>query len=99
MGLIHFYGDSTLRIVSSVFPEHNWLFWKFRRSPKNMLEKLSQDPVKEKEMLVNIMKELNIQKESDWFNVTSFQLRNVLNSRLSYVKSLVNMLIFSVESN
>lgn len=71
--LVIIYGGSVHRALSSIFPEHKWIPWKFENAPKNFWKQSKNV----KEFLESIKKELNIEKDEDWYQVTQNRLHNV----------------------
>ena len=65
-GLIIKYNDSPYQLLSSVYPEYEWLFWKFTRSPNNHWN------IKENQLqyMNSLQKILGYRKIDDWYKVT-----------------------------
>jgi hypothetical protein len=66
-GLLHKYDDSLFDILSTLYPEHEWIPWKFVRVPRSTWN----DENKIKKYLEAIGKELGIKELSDWNKVTT----------------------------
>jgi predicted small metal-binding protein len=60
------YNNSTLRLFSSLFPDYNWLPWKFSYCPQSNWE----DEKIVRKFMEHATKELNIKEMSDWYKVT-----------------------------
>jgi hypothetical protein len=60
------YAGSLPDLLSSVYPEHEWLPWKFPRLPDNFWE----DAKNERKFMDWAAKQLNIKEMGDWYNVT-----------------------------
>ncbi len=64
-GILEYYNGSLFKLLSTVYPEHEWFSWKFHRLPPGFV--LSST---DKEDIINYLsKELNIKEMSDWDNV------------------------------
>ena len=59
--LLAMYGGSPMRLLSAVFPEHNWLPWKFPKAPNNYFNNMSN----KKMFLDRFNKSMD-----DWYNVS-----------------------------
>jgi hypothetical protein len=64
--LKHKYNGSPFQMLSSVYPEHNWLEWKFDRRPVNFWTNLGN----QRKFLDWAGKELKIKELDDWYKVT-----------------------------
>ena len=62
-----YYNGSISKLVMSVYPEHNWIPWKFVSSPRNLWDDINE----QKKFLEWAGKELGIKEMSDWYNVTT----------------------------
>jgi hypothetical protein len=59
------YMDSPYQLLSTVFPEHDWLPWKFGHTPKGYWENM-----KNQRLFVDWAgNRLNIKEMSDWYKV------------------------------
>ena len=65
-GLLTLYDNSPSKLISSVYPEHKWLLWKFSRVPSGFWEKSEN----QRNFLENLASELQIKNIEDWYNVT-----------------------------
>ena len=59
-------GPSISVILSKLYPEYNWLPWKFENGPKNFWG----DVKNQRKFMEWAGKELKIKEMSDWYNVT-----------------------------
>ena len=73
------YQDSLYRILCAVYPEQQWLPWKFVNCPRNYWESVNN----QRECLERVGKELNITDMKDWYNIT---VRVII----GYLKALKN---------
>jgi hypothetical protein len=61
------FNESPSYLLSAVFPEQNWLEWKFEQCPKNFWESGKN----RRKFLEWASHELKIKELSDWYNVTA----------------------------
>jgi hypothetical protein len=64
--LLHKYNDSLSLLLSTVYPEYEWLPWKFIKSPRNYWENVNN----QRKYIEWAGKQLNIKQLSDWYKVT-----------------------------
>jgi hypothetical protein len=60
------YNDSLALLLSTLYPEYDWLPWKFERAPRNYWE----DENNQRKYVDWVSKELNIKKMEDWYKVS-----------------------------
>lgn len=65
-----FYEDSNIKALQSIYPEHEWLLWKFKYISHSSLN----SPEVRSKMLDWLAKVLNITKLEDWNRVSVEQL-------------------------
>jgi hypothetical protein len=63
--LRHKYNDSISAMLSSVYPEYEWLPWKFKKCPKGLWENVNNL----RRFMDWAAKELNIKEQNEWYNV------------------------------
>ena len=66
-GLLSYYDNSLFKLLTSVFPTHLWLPWKFTQSK---IHYWTNDPKHCKYFIEILSKELNINEPNDWYKVT-----------------------------
>jgi hypothetical protein len=64
--VLRHYGGSVVKLMATVYPEYEWLPWKFEHSPKNYWENVSN----QRRFMDWAAKELNVKDMSDWYNVS-----------------------------
>jgi hypothetical protein len=69
LGLLSMYG-SRYKMLASVYPEHNWLPWKFYPVDKSLWEDLGT----QRKFLERAGKELNVENRNDWYKVNNKDL-------------------------
>ena len=75
-GLLNdYYNNSPSKALQSVYPEHNWMPWKFGQAPKGFREKLLHDPEEKKKLLHWLSDKLSIRELDDWYRVSLNQIR------------------------
>jgi hypothetical protein len=60
------YNSSRLNLLSTVFPEYDWLPWKFDACPNNYWDNMNN----QRKFMEWAGKQLNFKDMSDWYNVT-----------------------------
>jgi hypothetical protein len=84
-GLLKFYDNSLLKILISVYPNHNWLRWKFGGFNTEYWE----DKQNLRDVVDWISKELRISSLEDWYRVSQTQIEKIAPlSSLFYSKGL-----------
>jgi len=73
LGLLKIYNQSMSALLAAVFPEHEWLPWKFAQHPKKAWE----DETNMEKVIRFVGKELKIQEPEDWYRVSVAQLREL----------------------
>ena len=66
ISILYHFNNSTMNLISSIFPEHNWLPWKFRLSSDYW-----KDLKNQRNFLEFLSKKLNIKDQNDWYKVTA----------------------------
>ena len=85
-----YYNNSPSKALKSLYPEHQWLMWKFLFTPKHYKSQLMMDD-SEMEKFVNwLSKELSIDQLEDWYRVSVQQIQKYLDIQSS--KSLIQIL-------
>src|SRR5689334_12993922 len=65
-GVLLNYNDSPSMALKSVYPQHNWMPWKFKRAPKGFWERLDN----QLEYFNWLGNQLGYRSVDDWYNVT-----------------------------
>lgn len=65
--LLSLYNNSVLQLLCAIYPEYNWLPWKFQFS--------SLEDFEANKLIQLISKELRVTEKKDWYNV-SIEVRN-----------------------
>ena len=63
--LLHNHNDSPFELLSFLYPDYNWLPWKFASPPKAMWQNLSN----QRKFLEFAAHHFHIQDMSDWYNI------------------------------
>ncbi len=66
-GLLHHYNDSPTKLLSAVYPDYNWLPWKFERAMRNLWD----NPENQQKFMNWVATQLNIKEMHDWYRVTT----------------------------
>lgn len=76
-GLLNaYFGNSPSRALQEIYPEHNWMPWKFLKIPKGQLETLQSDLDKKIELLDWLSGKLSIRELDDWYRISLNQIAN-----------------------
>ena len=70
--LLQKYKGSPFHLISTIYPEVEWLPWKFTQSPKGFWA----DVENQKTFIQWASKQLNIRDLSDWYNVSPKVIKN-----------------------
>ena len=65
--LLKIYGNSLYKVLGAVFPEYDWLPWKFGNCPPSYWT----DVENQRKFMEWAGKELKIKEMSDWYNVSN----------------------------
>jgi hypothetical protein len=65
--LLRVFLDSPIKLLSSIYPDYEWLPWKFGRAPRDFWT----NPKNQRNFLEYVAKELNIKEMKDWYKVTT----------------------------
>ena len=71
--------SSVLSILSSVYPEHNWLPWKFKKATGGFWTMENQ-----RKFMDWVKKELSIKEMQDWYRITIKDIRDLGGAGLLY---------------
>jgi hypothetical protein len=59
------YNGSPSQLLSTLFPDYEWLPWKFDKCPANYWDDVNN----QRKFMEWAAKELNIKEMSDWYNI------------------------------
>ena len=68
------FNNSPVKILESMFPEHEWLPWKFENGAKHFWSDIKN----QQRFMEWAGKELKIKELSDWYNVSVQVLKNTV---------------------
>ena len=68
--LLRLYSDSPAQLLAAVFPEYNWLPWKFEKAPRNVW----QSEINIKKVVEWAGKQLGIKDMDDWYKVSRYEI-------------------------
>jgi hypothetical protein len=71
-GLLKKYNGSLPKLLSKVYPDYNWLPWKFGKCPHNYWDNIKNH----KKFMDWAATQLNIKVNTDWYNVSSQVVKN-----------------------
>lgn len=61
------YNGSILQLLKSIYPDYEWLPWKFSQYPRNFWD----DMQNQREYLDWVETQLNIKNKEDWYRITT----------------------------
>jgi hypothetical protein len=64
-GLLHKYEDSPSLLITTTFPNYNWLLWKFSTCPQNFWEEMKNC----KNFMNWVGKQLNVTEMENWYKI------------------------------
>jgi hypothetical protein len=65
--LVHKYKNSPSFLLSKMYPDYEWLPWKFTKSPRNF----KGDETNKRKFLEWAGKQLGVKELNDWYNVSA----------------------------
>ena len=72
-GLLSRYGNSPSKVLLSLYPNHNWMMWKFERVPSGFW-----DSAKNKKLFLDwLSKELKLKQLDDWYRISVQEIRRM----------------------
>src|SRR5688500_6705904 len=71
------YSNSPSRALQVIYPEHDWMLWRFVKSPVAYLEKIHVD--KKKQLLDWLGNTLSIRELDDWYRISLGHIRRFYN--------------------
>jgi hypothetical protein len=71
--LLNYYKDSTSSALATVYPDHEWLPWQFKRSPKSYWASLEN----QRTFMEWVKKQLGLSKLDDWYSVKVQQVQEL----------------------
>jgi len=69
------YNFSPSKALQSVYPEHNWMSWRFKTTPQGYLEKLSKDPAEAKKLIDWVGMQVSVKQLEDWYRVSMGEIQ------------------------
>jgi hypothetical protein len=79
------YNGSLLTYLKTMQPDHEWLEWKFIRTPKSFWK----EKANQRKFLEWAAKQLKVNKMEDWHRVSIPQLRDIGGTRLMQLTMFV----------
>eukprot|EP01114_Cavostelium_apophysatum_P012589 TRINITY_DN2854_c0_g1_i1.p1 TRINITY_DN2854_c0_g1~~TRINITY_DN2854_c0_g1_i1.p1 ORF type:complete len:464 (+),score=89.13 TRINITY_DN2854_c0_g1_i1:116-1507(+) len=70
-GLLNHYGNSLVKAITTIFPEHQWKIWKFEK----ITEGFWQNRDHQRDFLADLAKFHNFNSWEDWYRVTNQMIR------------------------
>ena len=76
-------------MFQTIYPEHKWDLYNFVQVPQGHVKQIMENPSEQKEFVKYLEKKFNIKQTSDWYLVTSKQLREIVSIDLSTLMNIV----------
>lgn len=76
-------------MFEAVYPEHKWDLYKFSKIPQGHVKQLLENPSEQKKFVKYLEQKFNVTRTSDWYLITSKQLKEVVSIDL---KTLMNII-------
>lgn len=86
--LVHKYGGSLYHLLRTVFPEYDFLPWRFKKVPKDLFD----DQLTISKLKALLEKDLRIVTFEDWYRVTQSQLAEIGLANVFGGKGMMNFL-------
>ncbi len=67
LSTIHRYNGSLVQMLSSIYPEHEWLPWKFKKCPSKYWE----SDINKRKFLEWVGNQLGVKRYEDWYTITA----------------------------
>lgn len=74
--ILHKYGNSPAKLIQSVYPQHDWKMWKFKRDAGGTWSQLEQQ--QRFELVQWLAKELKIESLDEWYRISWSQISEKL---------------------
>ena len=74
-----YYSGSLTKLLTTLYPQHSWLIWKFDRVPKDYWN----NKTNQLKFMNWVESELNIKHWKDWYKISSDKIEG--NKRLFYI--------------
>jgi hypothetical protein len=71
ISLLNMYGGSPSKLLQSVYPEHPWLVWQFKISPKGFWD----DKINQMAFMDWLFLELPLKRMEDWYSIGTAEIR------------------------
>ena len=86
--------DSLYSTLKSIYPNYEWIPWKFQQTPKNFWSNIEN----QRKYFHWLSNQLNIKSNEDWYNIKLEQIDSILWITL-ITKLLRWFIIFSIKIN
>ena len=67
IGLLHHYNHSLVTLLSQVYPETNWIPWKFDKCPQNYWDDINN----QRKFMEWAATQLNVKQIQDWYKIST----------------------------
>jgi len=85
-----FYNNSPTTALQELYPEHEWMWWRFNCAPHGLWEQAMKDPSQQRKIIYWLHEHLHIQNLEDWYRVSIHQVQKCV--RILTTRMLTQML-------
>ena len=76
--MLTLYDGSPMKLITNLYPDYNWLQWKFAHLPSNLYKELKEDRNKQLEFLNFLKDQENLIINEDLLNIPMRQLKKYI---------------------
>lgn len=89
--ILLYYNNSSSRALVTVYPEHDWMVWRFHRMPDGYWDTVMKEKLEQQRIVDWLNVKLSIQSLDEWYRVSMAEIQNWVMLR-SDPKILIQML-------
>src|SRR5689334_21955923 len=68
------FNSSPVKALKTIYPEYDWMIWRFKRVPKGYWERVGKGVCEQKRMLDWLGEQLSIKSLDEWYRVSMMQV-------------------------
>lgn len=72
------YNNSPYKALQCVYPEHNWMLWRFHIVPSGYLDRLAGDTAEQKKLINWLGDKLAVKSLNDWYRISMNQIQKLV---------------------
>jgi len=85
-----YFNYSPSKALQGVYPEHNWMIWRFHTVPRGYWEMVMNDQCEQKRIIDWLGDQLSIKSVDDWYRISTSKIRKLV--RLESSKTFLQMI-------